>query len=96
MLDHAGCNENELGLVRLLLAGAKLKVRVKSIYSANFETIIESPQGDNLSPVLFTYYLVAALSSIWIWRCPTRPKHPVSSLGMPLEMEYADNVDLPS
>ena len=91
VLHMAGCNEDELRLVRTLLAGTKLKVRVKSAYSAEFETTIGSPQGDSLSPVLFTCYLAAAISSVR--RCSTRPNPPISSLGMPLEMEYADDVD---
>ena len=91
VLHQAGCNEDELRLVRILLAGTELKVRVKSTYSAEFETTIGSPQGDSLSPVLFTCYLAAALSSVR--RCSTRPNPPISALGMPLEMEYADDVD---
>ena len=73
------------------MAGTKLKVRVKSTYSAEFETTIGSPQGDSLSPVLFTCYLAAAISSVR--RSSTRPNPPISPLGIPLEMEYADDVD---
>ena len=91
VLELAGCDEDELRLVRLLLADTKLRVRVKSAHSAVFETSIGSPQGDGLSPVLFTCYLAAALSSVR--GHSTRPNPPVSSLGMPLEMEYADDVD---
>ena len=68
-----------------------LKVRVKTAHSAEFETTISSPQGDGLSPVLFTCYLAAALSSVR--ESVTRPDPPMSLLGMPLEMEYADDVD---
>ena len=91
ILHQAGCNEDELRLVRMLLAETKLKVRVKTTYSAEFETTIGSPQGDSLSPVLFTCYLAAALSSLRT--SSTRPNPPISSLGMPLEMEYADDVE---
>ncbi|KAI8519244.1 hypothetical protein Bbelb_025010 [Branchiostoma belcheri] len=91
VLDQAGCNNDELRLVRLLLSGTKLKVRVRSTHSADFETSIGSPQGDSLSPVLFTCYLVAALETVR--RSSARPNQPVSELGMPLEMEYADDVD---
>ncbi len=91
VLHQAGCNDDELRLVRLLLADTRLKVRVKMAHSAEFETTIGSPQGDGLSPVLFTCYLAAALSSVR--ESSTRPNPPISSLGMPLEMEYADDVD---
>ncbi|KAI8479584.1 hypothetical protein Bbelb_426750 [Branchiostoma belcheri] len=91
VLDQAGCNEDELRLVRLLLAGTKLQVRVGLTYSADFETTIGSPQGDSLSPVLFTCYLASALSTVR--RYSTRPNPPISPLGLPLEMEYADDVD---
>ncbi|KAI8483691.1 hypothetical protein Bbelb_386290 [Branchiostoma belcheri] len=91
VLDQAGCNNDELRLVRLLLSGTKLKVRVRSTHSADFETSIGSPQGDSLSPVLFTCYLSAALETVR--RSSARPNPPVSELGMPLEMEYTDDVD---
>ncbi|XP_066294593.1 uncharacterized protein [Branchiostoma lanceolatum] len=91
VLNQAGCNEDELRLVRLLLSGTKLKVRVRSTHSADFETSIGSPQGDSLSPVLFTCYLAAALETVR--RSSTRPNPPLSELDMPLEMEYADDVD---
>ena len=71
VLEQAGCNEDELSLVRLLLADTKRKVRVNSANSAEFETSIGSPQGDGLSPVLFNCYLAAALSSVW--QHSTRP-----------------------
>ena len=54
-------------------------------------TTIGSPQGDGLSPVLFKFYFAAALSSVR--ESSTRPNTPISSMGMPLEMEYADDVD---
>ena len=91
VLHQAGCNNDELRLVRLLLADTRLKVRVKTAHSAEFETTIGSPQGDGLSPVLFTCYLAAALSSVR--ESFTRPNPQISPLGMPLEMEYADDVD---
>ena len=91
VLLQAGCNDDQLRLVRSLLAGTKLRVRVKTELSESFETTIGSPQGDSLSPVLFTCYLAAALSSVR--ESSTRPNPPVSSLGLPLEMEYADDVD---
>ena len=78
-------------LDKLLLADTRLKVRVKTAHSAEFETTIGSPQGDGLSPVLFTCHLAAALSSVR--ESSTRSNPPISTLGMPLEMEYSDDVN---
>ena len=88
---QAGCNSVGLRLVRLLMDDTRLKVRVKTAHSAESETTIGSRQGDGLSPVLFTCYLAAALLSVR--ESSTRLNLPISSLGMPLEMEYADDVD---
>ncbi|XP_038044093.1 uncharacterized protein LOC119718757 [Patiria miniata] len=93
VLLQAGCNEDELRLARSLLAGTKLRVCVQNKLSDSFQTSIGSPQGDSLSPVLFTCYLAAALSSIR--ESSNRPNPPISSLGLPLEMEYAHDVDSP-
>ena len=91
VLQQANCNEDELRLVRLLLANTNLKVCVKKVYSDEFQTSIGSPQGESLSPVLFTCYLAAALATVR--ERSTRPNPPISTWGMPLEMEYADDVD---
>ncbi len=91
VLMEAGCGEDDLRLVRMLLADTVLQVRVKSETSAEFITNIGSPQGDSLSPVLFTCYLSAALKTIR--EHSNRPNPLISALGMPLEMEYADDVD---
>jgi hypothetical protein len=61
------------------------------VKSVAFETSICFPQRDGLSPVLITCYLAAALKSVR--EISTRPNPPVAILGMPLEMEYADDVD---
>jgi len=55
VLLQAGRNDGELRLVRALLAGTKIRVRVKNELSDSFETSTGSPpQGDSLSSVLFT------------------------------------------
>ena len=64
VLSLAGCETDDLRLARILLAGTNITVRVKSSWSAWFETTIGSPQGDSLSPVLFTCYLAAALRCV--------------------------------
>ena len=91
ILNTAGCNEDELRLTQALLANTQLTVRVKNTHSASFETTMGSPQGDSLSPVLFTCYLEAALREVRSnisWLNP-----PISNSRMPLEWEYADDVD---
>ena len=91
ILAIAGCNEDELCLTQALLANTQLTVRVKNTHSASFETTIGSPQGDSLSPVLFTCYLEVALCEVrsntsWLNR-------PISNSRMPFEWGYADDVD---
>ena len=90
VLHLAGCNDDDLQLMRLL-AGTHLMVRVRSAQSALFETTLGSPQCDNLSLVLFTCYLAAAL--VAVRQKTTRPNPPISNRGMPLEWEYTDDVD---
>ena len=91
VLSLAGCETDDLRLARILLAGTNITVRVKSSWSAWLETTIGSPQGDSLSPVLFTCYLAAALRCVR--QCAGRPDLPITSEGMPQEWEYADDVD---
>ena len=54
-----------------------------------FATTIGTPQGDSLSPVLFTVYLEAALRDLRS-RLPARPPE---DAALPLDVEYADNTD---
>lgn len=91
VLTSAGCEADDLRLVRVLLAGTNITVRVGSSQSTCFDTTIGSPQGDNLSPVLFTCYLAAALRCVRSFS--GRPDPPITSEGLPHEWEYADDVD---
>ena len=54
-----------------------------------FATSIGTPQGDSLSPVLFTVYLEAALRDLRS-RLPTRPQ---TDANLPLDVEHADDTD---
>ena len=56
--------EEEVRMVRVLLANTQLTVRVSNHLSNYFPTTIGTPQGDSLSPVLFTVYLEAALREV--------------------------------
>ena len=55
-----------------------------------FASTIGTPQGDSLSPVLFTVYLEASL-------CDLRsclPPRPPADDRLPLDVEYADDIDV--
>jgi len=49
--------EDELRIIRFLLADTKLRIRVNGKYGLSFDTLMGTPQGDALSPVLFLIYL---------------------------------------
>ena len=55
--------EDELHLIKILLEDVRLAVRVGKEPGNQFKTNIGIPQGDCLSPILFTLYLSRALSS---------------------------------
>jgi len=78
VLLQAGSNNDELRLIRAMLAGTKLWVRVKNDLSDSFETSIGSPHAATIPSVR---------------KSSNRSNPPVSSLRMPLEMEYAYDVD---
>lgn len=91
LLADAGCDDDDIRLVRLLLSNIKIRIKVKSEVSIVFESSIGGPQGDSLSGKIFTLYLAAALYHL---RAVTsRPTPPISELGMPQESEYSDDVD---
>ena len=92
LLDDAGCSEDGVRLVRLLLANTRIKVRVNSELSAEFISTNGAFQGDTLSGGLFTLNLAGALYHARAV-VPERPNPPVSDTGMPLEWEYSDDVD---
>ncbi|GFS08575.1 endonuclease-reverse transcriptase [Elysia marginata] len=85
--------EDELRLVRFLLSNTTLETRInKADIQApfNFNSNIGTPQGDGLSPVLFTIYLEHALR-----KTRTVIGDPTTKLEelIPREIAYADNVD---
>ena len=75
-------------LVQALLSNTELKTRIRNALSKPFATNIGAPQGDSLSPVLFTIYLELALREIRK-ACPRPPE----DLTIPQEIEYADDTD---
>ena len=54
--------EDELHLIKILMEDVRLAVRVGKEPGKQFKTNIGIPQGDCLSPILFTLYLARALS----------------------------------
>ncbi len=52
---------DELHMIAILLKNVSLTVRIKKTLGEKFTTNVGVPQGDCLSPVLFTYYLAKAL-----------------------------------
>ena len=93
LLSDAGCSDDDIKLVRFLLSNTILKVRVNSSTSVEFVTTLGSFQGDSLSGCLFTLVLAGALYHLRIL-IPFRPALPYNpSTMMPLESEYADDVD---
>ena len=93
LLEDAGCSRDDVRLVRFLLSNTVLKVRVNSTTSAEFATTLGSFQGDSLSGCLFTLVLAGALHHLRTF-IPFRPIIPFNPLTlMPLESEYADDVD---
>ena len=76
--------EDEVKLIRLLLSETSLTFTSGSV-STNIDTKVGTPQGDGLSPVLFTIYLEAALREV-------REKIDTTNM-VPAELAYADDVD---
>ena len=57
-------NENEIRILRVLLAETILEVKVENSQSTLFESNIGSPQGDSLSGPLFIIYFNHALQQL--------------------------------
>ena len=53
--------EDELHVISILLKDVRITVRIKNTSGEPFTTNVGVPQGDCLSPVLFTYYLAKAI-----------------------------------
>ena len=90
VLNDAGCTRDDIRLVRFLLSGTKLRVRVNKSMSTEFETNIGSFQGDALSGKLFTLTLAGVLNHART--VTSQPNPPISNTGMPMEFSYADDV----
>ncbi len=81
-------DEDSWRIVVALLDHTTLQAKIKNALSEPFETNIGAPQGDSLSPVLFTIYLELAMREIRT-TCP----RPQQDLLIPNEAIYADDTD---
>ena len=77
--------ESELKIIELLLTNTTLVIRYNKNTCKSFTTNIGCPQGDALTPVLFTVYLEACIKEI-------RTTYPENSY----ELIYADEVNFVS
>jgi hypothetical protein len=76
---------SEYRILTYLLSHTTLQTRIKGQLGPKFTTSIGTPQGDALSPILFIFYLEAALRVY-------RDRVPVPSL-LHLDLSYADDKD---
>ena len=95
LLVKCGCNDDEIRLVRLLLSNTKLRVNVNGTLSAEFLSFLGAFQGDCLSGCLFTLVLAGALCELRLMLVAKlgRPNPPITDIGLPLDTEYADDID---
>jgi hypothetical protein len=80
--------EDSWRIIQKLLTNTTIKVKIANKYSTPFKTNIGAPQGDALSPVLFTIYLELALQEI-----RANCKRIAIDKTIPNEICYADDTD---
>ena len=90
-LYDAGCCSDDVRLVQYLLSNTRLKIKVNKSLSEEFESLLGAFQGDSLSGKIFTLILAAALNHLRA--VSGRPNSPISSIGLPLEWQYAYDCD---
>ena len=80
---------SEYQMIRYILSNTNLTARIKGEYGDRFDTTIGVPQGDALSPILFTIYLEAALREF-------RRENPIQTRAGSFDQDvlYADDTDL--
>ena len=87
MLEQAGCDENERYRI-----DTRQKVRVKSVCSAEFAISVGCPQGD-MQSLPSAIHMLPSCGPVICAGTFLKTRPPVSAIGMPLEMEYAHDVD---
>jgi hypothetical protein len=77
-------------IIKMLLSNTTLEPRVDGVMGEKFSTTIGTPQGDGLSPILFTIYLEAAMRELRK-DCQVTSLDPKKTFYM--ETLYADDTD---
>lgn len=91
-----GLSQTEVRLIRTLLAGTTLRVKVSGRLGKKFPTTLGIPQGDALSPILFVVYLEAAMREVRVLDNARNWGHYIGRdwFHEIMEAAYADDVDL--
>ena len=63
VLDDAGCTDDEIKMVRLLLSNTILKIKVNNSFSVEFQSTTGAFQGDALSGNLLSLKLLRSIIS---------------------------------
>ena len=83
--------EDELRLIQFLLSNTHINTRINNAdINTPFTSNVGTPQGDGLSPVLFTIYLEHAVKEVRT--VIGEPKSPLEE-KIPREIAYAEDVD---
>ena len=84
-------NEDIMQIATTPLSNTSLSVRVKDLMGRPFKSTEGVPQGDSFSPVAFTTTFEMVLRQTRS-EFPTTPSADIQ-LGIPMEMQYADDTD---
>ena len=79
-------SDSEYRMVRVLLSSTKLQARIKGIRGQWFNTTTGIPQGDSLSPLLFTFYLELAFRHY-------KSQHNITDSANLMITHYVDDTD---
>ena len=91
-------DEDEIRMIRYLLANTTLEVKMTNVETLPFESNIGSPQGDGLSGVLFNVYFEFSLRKVrtsieYTKRLTSQPINICNNSNFPKESIYADDYD---
>ena len=81
------CNEDELRMVQFLLSETTLRAKIDGKQGPIFSTLIGTPQGDGISPILFLIYFAHILYAA----DATLHERSLLVAGHDLSLTYADD-----